>query len=203
MRRGGLALLLLGSASLPYALSTLTPSENSKPDDVPAANLATSADSRATVAPLGETPPLASAREIHSIEEALRFDINPQWVLASWPRVSTALGDLESHGYRVSLVSGTGTSDIAGSLTYYFDANRKTSKITFQGTTGDPRRLVAWLKRAHRFLLVEGADPRATVYQARKFGKPTGELRVTPAKVVSTDAPHARFEVVLAMDNPE
>ena len=42
-----------------------------------------------------------------SLDEVLRFDLTPDWILHRWPRVSTGLAQLDLQGYRVPLVSGT------------------------------------------------------------------------------------------------
>src|SRR5262249_15052442 len=78
-----------------------------------------------------------------TIEQAFRFDLTPQWVSNHWPRVSTVLGEPEQLGMRVALVSGTQPDDVAGSLTYYFDPHHQLQRITFDGLTRDPRRILA------------------------------------------------------------
>ena len=83
-----------------------------------------------------------------AMAEVLRFDISPAWVLQRWPRVSTDLARLQLHGYRVPLVTGTSQSDVAGSLTYYFNPGQQVQQITLRGTTGDPRALISFLSNA-------------------------------------------------------
>ena len=74
---------------------------------------------------------------------ALDGERTSAWVLARWPRVSTRLANLDLQGYRVPLVSGTADGDLAGSLTYYFNSQQRVQRITFIGSTGDARPLVA------------------------------------------------------------
>ena len=54
-----------------------------------------------------------------------RFDVSREWIYQNWDRKSTGLGDPELFGIRVTLITGTQRTDLAGSLTYLFDAQGK------------------------------------------------------------------------------
>lgn len=136
------------------------------------------------------------------MSEALRFEIDPAWVLGHWPRVSTRLAQLDLEGLRVPWVSGTQDDDLAGSLTYYFAPNERLQRITFFGTTGDGRKLVALLSTLHGFQRQESEDPRLYLYQVRGKDKAVSELRIWPADVVRADEPRARFNVALWIERP-
>ena len=90
-----------------------------------------------------------------------------------WPQVATGLGQLQLQGYRVPLVSGTTEGDVAGSLTYYFNAQQQLQRIAFQGNTGDPRNLIVLLRS--RYQLVVAADQRS-----RPGGVRSGPFRQPP-----------------------
>ena len=137
------------------------------------------------------------------IPEALRFDATRDWLFARFKRVSTCLASEELQGYRVALVTGSQRTDLAGSLTYYFDASQKLQRITFRGVTGDPAELVAWLTSRYGFQRVLANQPRLQLYRVKKFSKATGELQISPAEVVRADAPNSRFQVALEMNNPD
>src|SRR5262245_61109 len=47
------------------------------------------------------------------LEEALRFDLSPEWITAHWPHVTAVAGDIQHLGLRVAYVSGTHPSDLA------------------------------------------------------------------------------------------
>lgn len=152
------------------------------------------------------TPKAAKpATPIHSLEEVLRFDVTTAWVLANWPRVSANLAELDVQGYRVPLVTGTSDADVAGSLTYYFNQKQRVARITFFGTTGDTRRLVAFLESQYGFKRAQTPEPNLYIYQVKSWswGKVTSELRMRPASVVRSDVPHSRFEVALLIDRPK
>jgi len=110
------------------------------------------------------------------IETALDFHITPDWILNTWPRVTTKLSRLEMQGLRVPYISGTTESDIAGSLTYYFDQESKLQRITFSGTTGDTTRLVHQMARRFGFQKQITTDPSLILYQVLWDGKPRGQL---------------------------
>jgi hypothetical protein len=137
-----------------------------------------------------------------NLEEVLQFEGTPAWVMARWPRVTAGLAELDLQGYRVPLVSGTGSDDLAGSLTYYFNKEQKVERIIFHGTTGDPRKLIALVTSKYSFLHEPTKDPSLQLYQAKWHGKPHSELRIRPARVVRADQPNARYEVDLAMKRP-
>ena len=64
---------------------------------------------------LATRPPLAvgAAAETMpspSLVEVLDFNVTVEWVMQRWPRVSTGLPYVELQGYRVPLVTGTGTT---------------------------------------------------------------------------------------------
>ncbi len=194
-------------ASLTSLVSQYWPAKSG--DKLPAD--ATTAVADHPLAPLASTDPAAPkpaprpTTPVLTLEEVLRFDVTTAWVLSKWPRVSANLAELDMQGYRVPLVTGTGDSDVAGSLTYYFNAKQRVARITFFGTTGDTRRLVAFLESTYSFKRIQIEEPNLYVYQVKSWswGKPTSELRMRPASVVKSDVPHSRFEVALLIDRPK
>lgn len=133
--------------------------------------------------------------------DVFRFDITPAWVLGRWSRVSTAPGELDQQGYRVPLVTGTAHDDIAGALTYYFDARDQLVRISFSGTTGDTRRLVRTLTSAYG-LERQGAQPPVVAhFEVTRSGK-TSTLDLTVPPVVAGHRPHERFRVDLELYHP-
>lgn len=132
-------------------------------------------------------------------EEVFRLDVNSAWLMARWPRVTTGLADLNLHGYRVSLVTGTREDDVAGALTYYYDPEQVIQKMTFRGVTGDPRRLVLFCTSQYGFEREMVPDPALQVYRKQGSGGLISELRVRPAAVIRADAPRERFEVELLL----
>src|SRR5690606_40794443 len=75
----------------------------------------------------------------YSLAEVLRFDVTKDWVYSRWARKSTGLAEPDLFGVRVPLVSGTRITDVAGSLTYFFNAQGAVEKIRLTGKTADTR----------------------------------------------------------------
>ena len=88
---------------------------------------------------------------VTNLEEIIRFDVFPTWVKSRWERVSATPGEIGLHGFRVSLVTGTNTDDLHGSLTYFFDANQRVQRITFRGWAGNATKLVNLLVRKYGY----------------------------------------------------
>ncbi|MEN6457384.1 MAG: DUF6690 family protein [Thermoguttaceae bacterium] len=138
-----------------------------------------------------------------SLSDVLTFDVTVEWVMQRWPRVSTGLTYLQLQGYRVPLVSGTTLRDVAGSLTYYFNAAQQVERITLRGTTGDPTDLVSILGSRHHFARRLTNDPGLVLYEAVDSNNQiVGTLKIRSAKVVKATEPYSRFEVDLVMDRP-
>jgi hypothetical protein len=166
----------------------------------------------ATAASPAEGPP-ASAGEtqgspqdvpVHDLADVLRFDLSPDWVVRHWPRVSAALAYLELQGYRVPLVTGTAEDDLAGALTYYFNPQQQLQRITFQGTTGNARKVVELVTTRFGFARRLTNDASVFLYEIPgSNGRATSFLWIRPAPVVKASDPHHRFEVALVIERPE
>ncbi len=137
-----------------------------------------------------------------NLVDVLNFNSTPEAVTARWPRVTTGLAHPELQGYRVPLVTGTATDDLAGSLTYYFGANRTVEFITFHGVTGDPRKLIAHVVQRHGFQPQRTDHPGLAVYMVKWNGKPVSELRIQTARVLRADQPNLSYTVDLALKRP-
>jgi len=151
----------------------------------------------AAAKPLG---PPSAAPVFQQFDHFINFDANPRWIMETWPRVSTTLSDVRLEGLRVPLVSGSRTDDIAGSLTYYFDKDKVLQRITFHGTTGDERRLVAMLTQHYKF----ESEPAVagSLYMVKWNGDPVSVLRVEPSAVINQNLPHTRLKIDLEINRP-
>ncbi len=134
------------------------------------------------------------------LQTLFRFDVSPRWVIERWTRVSTIRAEPGWEGMRVPVVTGTQFDDLAGSLTYYFDAQHQVRRITFHGVTGDERKLVAFVSQVYD--LQPDADLTGSVHVARWNGKPTSVLRVALAPVIRANMPHSRLEILLELNRP-
>jgi hypothetical protein len=168
------------------------------PSEVP---LADPTGYRSAIAATGsESTPLMIAQPPIDLRQVIRFDISPDFVYRSFPRVSTVLSDLSLDGLRVPLVSGTSVYDVAGSLTYSFDINKSLRRIQFQGVTGDPGPLFELMTKHYR--LTPERSLGGQLLTARWNNRVTSFIHIAPAPVVSSQQPNARFAFYMEINKP-
>jgi len=138
---------------------------------------------------------------IYDLREVLRFDISPDWVMSRFSRVTTILADTQLEGLRVPLVTGIGPADLAGSITYYFDASGKLQRVMLHAFTGDASRVVATMTQHYGLQAEPSLD--AGVYTRRWNATPVHFLRLTRAPVVYSDALHHKLTVYLELNQPD
>lgn len=197
---------LLGAAvGVPYAV-------NNAPDGwLPGGDGAaaeTAAGPGGAPPPLGPDPvlfnggrPLEGSR-FQSLGHVLRMDVTKDWVYRHWPRKSTGLADPSLFGVRVPLVTGAGRADLAGSLTYYFNAQGQVDRLCFKGTTGDTRPLVHLVQSYYGLQRQTPESPGEQLYQARSGDKVVSQLRTFPEPVLWSSNPHNSFGVELELNRP-
>jgi hypothetical protein len=189
------------SSAEPTAVAPPAASASAVADGDPAASAMVLTPPRPGFDASGKPKPIEGLAT-QNLAEVLNFNGTPGWVMARWPRVTSGLAHVDLQGYRVPLVTGTAENDIAGSLTYYFDKEQRLKFITFQGATGDPRKLIDLVTRQYSFKPEPTSDPGLSLYQVKWNGRPLSELRIRPAKVLRADQPNSRFQVELAMMRP-
>jgi len=100
-------------------------------------------------------------------------------------------------------VTGTSSTDVAGSLTYYFNPAQQLQEIVFRGATGDPTRLIELLVRKFGFARRVTNDPGLIIYEVYDAaGKQRGVARIRSAPVIEATEPLRRFEVELVIQRP-
>ncbi|MGE0610015.1 MAG: DUF6690 family protein [Pirellulales bacterium] len=139
---------------------------------------------------------------VRSLDEVLRFDINPSWIMSRWGRVFTTPTEDTLRGYRVALVTGTADYDLAGSLTYLFNTDQKLQRITFVGYTGNALPLATLAERKYNLQRQSTDDPGLQLYQLQRSGEAVSELRIEPATVVESGNLHGRYHVSLWLERP-
>lgn len=138
---------------------------------------------------------------IQGLDEILRFDVYPDWVKSRWPRVSTAPSADGLQGMRVALVTGPNRWDICGSLTYYFDDNKRAQRIALVGETGDASRLAKFLVDRYQFQVHQTPDAGLLTASTRR--RMYGMLKLENATVILASDPNHQVRVVLELNNPE
>lgn len=140
---------------------------------------------------------------VNDLGEVFRFDISTGWIMSRWNRVTTGLPQLQLQGYRVPLVTGTANNDIAGSLTYYFTPSQHLQTITFNGTTGDATKLIAFLTKKFGFTRRIANDAGLFVYEVpTSDGKAQSVLRVRTSGILKANEPYQRFHITLVIERP-
>ena len=210
--------LMAGAVGLPYftaspsppavnrtALSTAEPSTRPPGQSVavPPEETAATAPAIHVWAPT-PSPPAGTvpATPIVPMSEALNLYITRDWLINRWPRLTTGLSDVELQGYRVPWISGTRLEDVAGSLTYYFTPTGLLARITFEGTTGDPRNLIALVGHRFAFRNQPVSDPTLQLYQVRWNGQAESELGIRTTGIVHSERANTRHRVTLVIKNP-
>jgi len=151
-----------------------------------------------TLAEAGDEVVAVSGPQVQDFAEIFRFDLTPNHVMEKWQQVSASLRHLDLQGYRVPLVTGIDDTDLAGSLTYYFDPRQRLRRITFVGTTGNPLRLTHFITQQYGFRRVVNQDPRRESYTGgSKLG---GYYTITPMELIDRDESHANFSIDLRID---
>lgn len=138
---------------------------------------------------------------IHDLRDVLRFDITADWVTARFTRVSTVLADTHLEGLRVPLVTGIGTADLAGTITYYFDYSGKLQRVMLHAITGDVSRVVETMTQHYGLATEPSLD--AGVFTKRWNALPVHFLRVSRAPIVYRDALHHKFTVFIELNQPD
>lgn len=215
LRKGMMAVALGSAVGVPYVTSEWSKIKAKFVGDVSnvSATQSPSANSFATPSasahsigsayqyPLALDPKQLEQTPLVDLQDALRFNVTPDWVISRWPRVTAGLPVEKLYGMRVTWISGLLYDDMAGSLTYYFTSAQKCARITFIGTTGDPRRLVALAQQRFGFHPFN-AEPGVQRYEIRWNGEAHSVLQIRSASVIRSSSPSAKYEVQLSIVDP-
>ncbi|QDT69214.1 hypothetical protein MalM25_21460 [Planctomycetes bacterium MalM25] len=136
------------------------------------------------------------------LEQALDWNVTKNWVYSQWARKSTGLADPTLFGVRVPLVTGSGMTDLAGSLTYYFDHAGVLQRMRLSGRTADTSLVVSLATRRFAMAPRTGHIAGDQLFQAVQENKLRGELRTRPRGVLWNTSPHDSFSVDLEVTRP-
>jgi hypothetical protein len=126
--------------------------------------------------------------------------MTPTYLIQRFGRVSTVQANPQFDGMRVALVTGTQPTDIAGTLTYFFDANKAVQRIQFYGTTGDPAMIAGMMTQFYR--LQPEPSLGGQVFTSRWNNRITSLLHIAPASVIQAGTPNANYVVFLELNQP-
>lgn len=138
-----------------------------------------------------------------TLADLLNWNVTKNWVYSHWDRKSTGLSDPELFGVRAPIVTGNGMTDVAGAVSYYFDAAGALQRIRLRGRTADTSRLVYLAASAFGMQPQPSAAPGEQLFQARDGKRLTGELRTRPEGVLWGTSPHESFDVHFEAVRPD
>lgn len=188
------------AATPPMLLSQAASFFSSSPQPAPVQPTYPTTATPGPLTPLADRPVVEPIR-YHRFQEVLRFDLTKEWVYQNWDRKSTGLSDPQLFGIRVPLVTGTQRTDLAGSLTYQFDAQGQLQHISLRGRTADTTALVQFLTQTYQFQRMQ-APAGEQLYQVRSGNSVYSELRTMPESVLLETSPLGSFGVVLELGRP-
>jgi len=137
---------------------------------------------------------------IFDFREVLRFDMTPNGVLHRFPRTTTVLSETQLDGMRVPFVSGTMPTDVAGTLTYYFDRRQSLRRIQMQGMMGDPSMLISLMTQY--YYLKPEQTLGGYLYTTRWNNRITSLLQLKLAPVIESSDQLRRYKLFLELNQP-
>ena len=151
----------------------------------------------------GPGKPRIEGLPVGHLGEVFSFDVTPAWILSRWSRVSTQVGPLEFQGYRVPLLTGVQQGDLAGTLTYCFNDRQELQRLTFQGTTDDPSRLISLAVARFGFAAAKAPTPGQRQYEIGWNGRANSRLNVRMAGVVDTKSTKTHYSINIEINLPD
>lgn len=136
----------------------------------------------------------------YSLAEVLRMDVTKEWIYSRWSRKSTGLAEADLFGVRVPLVSGTRMTDVAGSLTYYFNVRDQIEKIRLTGKTADTTELANLLAQRYGFQQATPTLAGEQLFRVERKGRVESQLRTWPEAVLWATSPHDSFSIDLEIN---
>ncbi len=137
---------------------------------------------------------------VYDLREVLRFDIVPGWLPQRFARVSTVTANVQMDGLRVPLITGTQPKDIAGTLTYYFDASQVLKRINLHGLTGDPSQLASLMVQYYQLKPEQSLGGQ--LFTTRWNNRITSILQIVPAPIIYAGADHSKYIIFLELNQP-
>ena len=136
----------------------------------------------------------------YSVADLLRFDLTPNWVMKTWNLVTSDLPNTSLTGMRVPIVTGTEPTDVAGSLTYYFNKNQRLERVTLHGYCADPSSVLALAQQ--RFALRQYASQGTPIYLAYFGDQPISIMRVEAMPKKDEGSSSRQYEIDLELNLP-
>ena len=137
---------------------------------------------------------------VYDFREVLRFDMTPSALMQRFQRITTVLSETQFDGMRVPFVSGTMPTDIAGSLSYFFDRQQSLRRVQMTGMMGDPSMLTQLMTQYYQ--LKPEQTLGGTLHTTRWNNRVTSVLQVNLAPVIDSTNQLQRYQVFLELNQP-
>ncbi len=137
---------------------------------------------------------------VYDFREVLRFDMTPAALMQRFQRITTVLSETQFDGMRVPFVSGTMPTDIAGSLSYFFDRQQSLRRVQMTGMMGDPSTLIQLMTQYYQ--LKQEQTLGGYLYTTRWNNRVTSVLQVNLAPVIDSTNQLQRYQVFLELNQP-
>ena len=141
----------------------------------------------------------AEGGQISSFNKIFQCGAPRSWVQRTYDDASRTM-DQQREGLRVTLVTGEKLEDLAGSLTYWFDRQGQVERITFQGVTGNPAKLVSFAHRSHK--MVARRCERDAIFVRDGKNGPLHLLHISRLPFVNVQTQYGRYEITLELNQP-
>lgn len=142
-----------------------------------------------------ESPAPIEGTGFVTLNQLFRTDVTKEWVYTHWARKTTGLADPELFGVRVPVVTGTSMTDLAGSLSYYFNSDGRVDRLRFHGRTADTTQIVAIAQQAFGMTPQRPTAPGEQLFQTLVGKNIQNQLRTSPAPILWATSPHESFTV--------
>lgn len=195
-RNLAMAGLLSAAVGVPYAVNQAPEGWSQSLGFPPGGGPTAAADPAAALGPIDGVVnrPLA---------ELLDWRITKEWVYANWDRKSTGLADPRLYGVRVPVVTGGRMTDVAGSLSYYFDHTGVLQRIRLHARTADTNEVVRIAARVGMSPRKPSLPGEQLLQAVEQGGYVRSELRTRPESVLRSGSPHSSFVVDLELNRPQ
>jgi len=141
-----------------------------------------------------------TSQPVFDFREVLRFDMTPNGVIQRFPRTTTVLSEIQLDGMRVPFVSGTASTDVAGTLTYYFDNRQSLRRVQMHGAMGEPSMLINLMTQYYH--LKQEQTLGGYLYTTRWNNRVTSLLQLNLAPVIESGDQLRRYRVFLELNQP-
>ena len=118
------------------------------------------------------------------LEHLLSFNVTPEWIHSNWSHVTTSLSDVDLKGWRVP-VALDAPYDLVGSVTWYFDPQRRVQRIQLHGFSENASGLLGLATSRYGMRRLPSTDTE--LFTAQIAGQTVGALSCDFSPILKDD----------------